>query len=534
MDVVEHPDTRKSLARIVIVFGLLGSVFGVGYTARAALEARASTRVQEGPDAAAVVVSTGAVDGGRQQATVQYEDSAGAEHHVEVHLPLGRAESILPGTGTGVTYDRSSPGSAELIGAPGTRWHDVGRAFGLTSLVTGAWLLVALFLRNGHSVASTDPEVDDDAPVVFDPTGPRQSQARQARVLVGLATVLLVGGQLTYTVAERTYPRPAAFPPIPPAVADQRRDVALPAVLTAPVSGRRLVTLADAEAVFEAMWPLRDRALALREADMVRAIETGPALEVDLAKMRYGHPPNRGGPSVGELGDFKVFVPSQYEWPVYFMAQALTTSANHPFLEVMIFVRASPSSSWKVAFDTGISAGNQYTPRLMTAFIDSDGYNVVPDVSWTDPVQVAGALGAYWQSWAEHGHPPSGTIQFAEGFWTNGYGSEIAHRQGRTRENGLIGYDERGFLPSPDEVWTFGINDKQVACFPIRERVTWMGAHQDDERRKWGPDLEPGNYRSVTADRVRQTCTSIPTVPGPVGVWGADPSNVSMSGELKE
>lgn len=156
---------------------------------------------------------------------------------------------------------------------------------------------------------------------------------------------------------------------------------------------------------------------------------------------------------------------------------------------------ASQSSSWKVAFDTGISAGNQYTPRLMTAFIDGDGYNVVPEVNWTDATEVAGALGAYWQSWVEHGHPSTGPIRFAEGFWTDGYGGrdrppprtetrERADRVRRTR-----------FLPSPHEIWTFGINDKQVACFPFRERVTWMGAHQDGQRRKWGPDLEPGKCR---------------------------------------
>jgi len=529
MDVVEQPNQRESLARLVIVFGLFGSVVGVGLTARAALEAHASARTQAGPDVPAVVVATGAVGSGHQQATLQYEDSDGVGHQIDVELPLGRAESILPGTGTGVTYDRSSPDSAELIGAPGARWHDVGRSFGLTSLATGAWLVLALFIRNGRPVVSTGP--DEGAPVPFDPTGLAESRARQNRLLMGLAAGLLGIGQLTYTVATRTYPVSAAFPPIPPDVADERRDVALPAALTAPVSGPRLVTLAEAEAVFEAMWPLRDEALALRDADVVRAIQTGPALEVDLARMRYGHPPNRGGASVGGLDDFKVFVPSQYEWPIYFMAQALTTSADHPFLEVMIFVRASPSSPWKVAFDTGISAGNGYTPRLMAAFIDGEGYNVVPEVNWTDPTAVAGALGGYWQSWVEHGHPSTGPIRFAEGFWTNGYGAEIAHRQGQRRENGLIGYDERGFVPSPDEIWTFGINDKQVACFPLRERLTWMGAHQDGQRRKWGPDLEPGNYRSVTAEKVRQLCTSIPTRPGPVGVWGADAPTVSLSGE---
>lgn len=71
-----------------------------------------------------------------------------------------------------------------------------------------------------------------------------------------------------------------------------------------------------------------------------------------------------------------------------------------------------------------------------------------------------------------------------------------------------------------------------VACFPLRQRITWLDGHQDEHRNKWGPDLEPGTYRSITADKVRQTCTSIPTEPGPVSVWGADDTTVLLTGEL--
>lgn len=517
---------------VVVVCGMVASVAGVVVTARAGLELLASTRIQAGPDVAAVVVATGAIDGGRQQVTLRYEDGAGGEHHVEVDLPMGRAESVLVGTGTAVSYDPSSPGSAELRGVPETRWQDVAVRFGVASALTGAWMMAAMFLRNGRSLVGASGQVDQDLPVWYEHArGEREQRVDTIRVIGSFALVLMVLGQLSFTVGTRMGAAPVAFSPSPPPSAVPVGEVVLPPVLTASLSGRPLVSLDEARAVVEAVWPMRDEALASRDPSVLRAIETGPALEVDLARMRNGFPPNRGGDFVGRVDDLAVVVPRQNDWPLYFMAQVITTSAEHPFIEVMIFVRDRPSSPWKVAFDTGISGNEYYTPQLMPALVDEDGHNVAPPLHWTDPAVVAHDLSAYWQSWVERGHPLTDGVPFDEGTWTHDYGVQIADRQGRTRDNGLVGFDERGFPPAPEEIWTFGIYDKVLACFPLRERITWLDGYQDEHRDRWGPDLEPGTYRSVTADKVRQVCTSIPTEPGPVGVWGADDTTVLLTGE---
>lgn len=532
MEVVERSTASRSLAVVVVACGMVASAAGIAIAARAALEALASARIQAGPDVAAVVVATGAIDGSSQQVTLRYEDLGGGEHHVDVDLRLGRAPSILAGTGTAVSYDPSSPESAELRGIPDRRWQDVAVRLGATSMLTGAWMLLTLFLRHGRErlAASRRSHRDDPAPVPQHPVA-EPDRGGRVRIAASCAMILMALGQLSLGAAIRTRTAPMAFAPSPPPDSvDSARRLVLPPLLTAPLSGRPLVSLDHARAVVEAVWPMRDEALATRDASALRAVETGPALEVDLASMRNGFPPNRGGDFVGRFDDLRVVVARQDEWPLSFMAQVITTSAEHPFLEVMIFVREQPSEPWKVVFDTGISGNEHYTPQLMPALVDENGHNVAPPLHWTDPVAVAHDLAAYWQSWVERGRPPTGGVPFAPGTWTSEYGAQIADRQDQTRDNGLVGFDDRD-VPGPEEVWTFGLYDKVAACFPLRERITWLDGHQDEHRNRWGPDLEPGTYQAVTAHKVRQVCTFIPTDPGPVGVWGADDTTVLLTGE---
>ncbi len=72
-----------------------------------------------------------------------------------------------------------------------------------------------------------------------------------------------------------------------------------------------------------------------------------------------------------------------------------------------------------------------------------------------------------------------------------------------------------------------------MVCSPMRDEVTWTGpAHQDEQRRKWGRDLAPGVYASVTGDSVRQPCVLVPTQPGPLEVFGADRWGTALRGVL--
>lgn len=496
---------------------------GLALVTKFALEARGSDRVQSGTKAAATVVATAEVENRRQRVTLRYEDHAGRGHMLKAWLPLGIAEEVEPGLETAVVYDAGSPERAELPGQPRRSWAEVSVAGGATALATGLWLSALLGLAGRAGAAGRNAE--DAGPTNGDAgwEPPDRAQRRVAVPTVAVVALLLVvGGRVALKFGMANRPQVVPFPAKPPPLAEGGQPVALPPVLSVPPPPGSLVTPDTAKQVFEATWRLRDEALVRRDVATVRAIETGPALEVDLARMLYGTGANRTGSDAGRLDAFNVYVPAQTTWPVRFMAQAVTTSAGEPFLEVMVFVREGPTSSWLLSLDTGMSADDDYQPHPMPQKVDPDRYNVVPPSEWIRPQDVAPALSDYWQGWIKHGRPPGEGIPFAAGYWTTEYGKTIADLEGKLDSNGLLGSLPPADRPPASQIWVFGVSGKQLACFPLRDRVTWMGpAHQDSERRKWGPHLPPGTYRTVTSERVRQTCVVIPPRSGAVAVFGA-------------
>src|SRR5205814_1051591 len=161
----------------------------------------------------------------------------------------------------------------------------------------------------------------------------------------------------------------------------------------------------------------------------LRAIEAGPAFTVDLDRMREGAP-NRAQPET-ELRTSEVFVPKQTAWPIRFLGETVTTSQGPRFLEMLVFVRSSPSSRWQVNFDPGI-----------------------PTVA--------------------------------------------------------------------------------LVCAPLGRTVVFKGpAFQDAQRARWGPDLAPGTYRTITAEFLREPCLLVGDHQIPIGVLGADEWPVALRGELR-
>jgi len=160
----------------------------------------------------------------------------------------------------------------------------------------------------------------------------------------------------------------------------------------------------------------------------------------------------------------------------------------------------------------------------------------VPRIDWIAPDAVVPALARYWQSLRETGGPPRAGVAFAPGYWTTEYGRSISNRQDTRDRNGLVAHVVYGDRPAPrDEVWTFGVyGDWTLVCSPMHQSKTWIGpAHQDRDRQKWGGDLAPGVYRTITSDFVRETCLVVPPAPSPNGivVVGADPWGIATRGE---
>ena len=529
----------------LVAHGLFASVAGTLWTARATSDWLETRRIQSGQRVVAVVVETGAVTGNHQDVTVEYRDDTARTHRLRVRFPLGIGTSTHVGHHTGVAYDPRSPGRAEMAGSPRHHWQDVATAGGSTLLATGVWL--RRLLRQRRSGSDGTLERTAVSPLLgarpvetaagdVSPGEQLASEGRGRRTrgaLAVIAALLIFGGRAT-ELAVRVHPiQEVAFPALPPDVADPTSTATLPGILSAPLpNAGPLVTPDTARAVFEAMWSLRDRALAVRDTTTLRAIETGPALERDQYRMELGTAPDRPFPDGTLPSTYQTYTPRQSQWPVHFMAQAATRSADVGWAEVMVFVRDRPESPWRIALVTGSSTLDGEPAMVDPPVLDHEGYNIVPATPWIDPRDVAPALARYWTSWLETGRPPDSGPAFADGFWTSELLPRVANRQGETDVNGLVRHRTYADARPPDhQIWSFGVSGARMVCTTMTHTDTWTGpAHQDGKRRKWGPDLAPGVYRSVTAQVLRPPCFYVPIAPGPIAVIGADKIFTDLDG----
>ena len=501
------------LLGVVVAVGLATTVIATVWTIRLASGWQESGRIQAGPQVLATIISTGKVSGEHQDVTLRYVDRAGTPHLFSVRYPLGLANDVIPGMTTTVSYDPNAPEKAELTGYPRHRWQTALLGAGATVALTVLWLVIAGSLgrslqerraHRGHLFASA------------------------GGVIVLLASV----ARLVIVLAVASTPQAAAFPPHAPPLT-LGKAAPLPRVVSlAPPAKGSLVTPALARRIVDAVWPLRDRAIAGRDLATLRELESGPALAVDVARMREGGAPNRPTPDSTAPTRLGIYVPRQAVWPVRFLAEVPTTSAARPFLEFLIFNRRSAKSRWRVVYDTGFTwtNGNPLSPD--PGVLDKRGYDVVPagEIPADDAVPF---LARYWQAWRDgDGRVPASVPPFAPGTWTTEYGQSVAGRQDRIGANGLpehIAYgDER--VPA-DELWTFGVWGEELVCSPMHQTTTWAGpAHQDANRQKWGPDLGPGLYRSVTAKILREPCVLVPRASGSLVAFGADRWVVRLRG----
>ena len=506
----------RGLALVVVAVGVIASAAGVAWVVRVAQQSQSSGRVQAGPRVLATIVSVGGVSDHAQSVRLRYADRSGTAHFVDIRFPLGLASRSYVGWTTTVAYDPASPGDAQLAGHPREQWHSVLVAGGIVAALTGMWLLWALSLfRNLGSS-----------------TGVKR---RLGVAVTGIAVLMLVAGRLVVTVATASTPQLVPFPPNPPAPTTQR-PTHLPAILRAPAprSGP-LITPVQARRLVDELWPLRDQAIATRNVGMLSALETGPALAVDVERIDSGAAPDRQNPGPAAPSDLKIYVPRQTRWPVRFLTEALTTAAGRRFVELMIFARHSPKSAWQVVFDTGNFQGDDLPLQLLPDSRDIQGYDVIPHLKQIDPAQVVPALAAYWQSWLDTGAPPSTGPTFDPGPWTTEYGQYLAHSQDtRDPAIGLITHVTYGApRASPNEVWTFGVYENgELVCSPMHETTIVYGgiAEQDAQRQKWGPLLAPGLYRSLIEDDIREPCVFVGPQPVPLDPVDANKWEVGLHG----
>jgi hypothetical protein len=508
-----RPGLWPAVLLAIVAAGLAASAISAVWVARVVGHWQESKRIQSGPQVLATIVATGKAAGGSQEVTLRYSDRRGVPHRLELRFPLGLAASVLPGRTTTVAYDPRSPDKAELAGHPRTRWQSVVLAVVtfLGLFLVSVWAAAALWL------------------------GFHRERAHRHHVGAGIVTVLgllAVGVRLVFALVGTGGAQGLPFPPSPPPLRTGR-VAPLPAVLSlAPPASAPLVTPAQARRVVAAAWPLRDRVLASRDLSTLEAIEAGPALVGDEARMRSGGPPNRPNASAHAPREVAVYVPRQRRWPLRFLAEGVTTSAGKPFLELMIFRRSSPRSRWQVVYDTGYGRGTGPPLSPEPAILDAQGYDVVPPHAEIPAGDAVPALARYWQAWLDHPSPPVAIPAFLPGTWTTDYGESVAGKQDGVAVNGHPAHVVYGDRPSPrGQLWTFGVDgDRELVCSPMHQTTTWSGtSHQDAARSNWGPDLAPGAYSSITADIVREPCIIVPPSGGLVA-FGADRWVVRLSG----
>ena len=506
-----------ALALLVGVAGLAFTSLGGALTVRRVSGWLETRRIQAGPRVPATIVATRPPSRHRQPVTVRYRDGAHRVHSLEVSFPLGLAADVIPGMSTSVVYDPRSPARAELAGHPRRRWQDALLVAAVTLGLTGVWLraLLALLRKAGEEAA-----------------------LRRAHVwgsVALLATLCLAGGRFGAQIVRYHRPQEIGFPPLPPKPIARPGSKALPTVLRAQPPGRGpLVTPVGAEEVARTLWPLRDRALVERDVTTLRALERGPALTVDLARLVSGGAPNRFPASTRLPKDVRVYVPRRARWPARFLLEAVTTSAGKPWLELLVLERRGAGSPWQVVLDTGVSGSAAWSPKVDPPFDDGTGYDAVPHLRRLGGATALEALARYWQAWADTGEPPATGPRFSPGTWTDRFGQKIAASQGRRDVNGLRAHRRYGEPPpATDESWTFGVyGGWELVCGSVLETETWRGpTSQDSGRQKWGWDLAPGRYRSVTSIVAREPCLYVPPLATvPLAVIGADPWVVATRG----
>jgi hypothetical protein len=444
--------------------------------------------------------------------TLRYADLAGATHELRARYPIGIGGSVITGMTTTVGYDPAAPQKAELAGHPRHRWQTALLAGAATLGLTLFWLAIAASLRRARD----------------------ETHAHRGHVFASVGgVVVLIGSvaRLVIALVVSSTPQEVGFPPNAPPLA-LGKAARLPRALSlAPPASGPLVTPPLGRRIVGAVWPVRDRALAGRDLATVRALESGPALAVDVARMRSGGAPNRAIPDRTVPTGLAVYVPRQNTWPARFLAEVPTTSGAQPFLEFLIFTRASARSRWQVVYDTGFTWAAKDKIAPDPGVFDANGYDLVPagEIPADDAVP---DLARYWQSWRDDPYPPAAVPPFAPGTWTTAYGQSVADRQDQVGDNGLPEHIAYGDKPAPaGELWTFGVWGEELVCSPMHQTTTWTGpAGQDANRQKWGPDLAPGVYRSVTADILREACVLVPRAAGQLVAFGADRVVIHLTG----
>lgn len=343
---------------------------------------------------------------------------------------------------------------------------------------------------------------------------------RSAVLAVVAVITVFSGAASAASIGARTSFRPTPAHPI------VGKSIAIPTALydASPPGSSSLITPTEAGLVARAMWQAWEQSLVASDTRALTQLEApGQMLAGTINDCSYPV-----GTCVQETKPRPIYqlvtvVPLQRSYPLYFLAEVKTkqyTSGNDglgawtPWVELQILTKASPSSYWRLSFDSGysgrgIGATVSLLPFDSTEVESSPGkvlfYNPSPYQNGPIPTsEYLGELTSYWQSFPVTGHAPSHTlITTDEGF------AEQLSRQGSTYA-GSRSYVHFSVEPSAG-TWTFTLaGGYPMICGSIVDdsvNVPVTGAlFQNASETNFGISLPPGYYRKITTTIEHQIC----------------------------
>ncbi len=303
------------------------------------------------------------------------------------------------------------------------------------------------------------------------------------------------------------------------------------------------LTARQAANVVQALWPLRERAMATADEATLAELSTGEAAAVAgafAAQVRIQ--PTMSMVHARPETSVEVNLTRASGFPRFFLAQVMTTMyapdvadgvpAGSPYVELMVLTRASATEHWRVTLDTGFQG-----PTFIPFPVDATGYTQ-PAPGQAGAARLIPLLAAYWQHWAEHGDPPSSppSDTFGPGYWTDQRGRSIAQVRNGTSGGPCGCRTTTTYAAVPSEgSWSFRIYDSgllrcgSIAIQQTYEGNFWHRLYQNPARTHWDVRIPPGRYTAIRLHSLRASC--VEEFVGPrLGVVGGDSETLRATG----
>jgi hypothetical protein len=285
----------------------------------------------------------------------------------------------------------------------------------------------------------------------------------------------------------------------------------LPAGLYAsPTGGPLLIDNASAGKVIEASWSFRLRALAEGNDALLTRTETGVQLRADLYTCGCDPPP--GTP----IETWSASAIGQTRYPATFLGQATAEIGGEQTVTLMVFVRTSAATPWKLQEMTGYTGGTG--PVLSTPSNDDSLTQHPQDMPFlpSDITQLRTSMNDYWTTWATKGaEDPTSVIG---GGAVADIGHNIVSNQHDAAAAGMkLSLTYHDATPSPPPVFPTDLPDGSgLLCGGTTYLATYTPAAPGGVMKQSSgadavlpPQVPPGTYSRLVLQGYRSWCAQL-------------------------